>query len=116
MSRMVDIEYAITGVILQKIENPPVPPQPELMLAHHKNIPLTVTRDGDKIVWYPSGQVIVYGLDTTVKTWWPKPKLDDVVNKNVPSYWIRRGAYYQFNTNGSVIVRCDGLNYFWPAG
>jgi len=64
------------------------------------------TVDGP-VLWY-SDKTIKYCHDGRKYTWLKKPTLKDAVESR------ESGSYYEFNIDGSVNAKINGLDYIWP--
>jgi hypothetical protein len=108
----VDIILPTSTFIFQSIEERPIA-HPELWTdaVLHKE-PLGIkTRSGDVVVWNLDGTTDVITENGTYKKWWPKMTIADAI---ASTKWTNSSCF-QFNKDGSVMVRCYGRTYYWPA-
>ena len=108
----VDIVFPTSTLIFQSIEDRPIA-DPELWadaLLHKEPLGIK-TGSGDVVVWNLDGTTNVFTPNGTYKKWWPKITMKEAI---VISKWIHSSCF-QFNTDGSVMGRCFGRTYYWPA-
>lgn len=66
------------------------------------------SENGDTIRWYESGDVDMVKTNGSVKKWYPRPVLSDVILMRP-----NMGVFTQFNSSGEVAQTLNNISWYW---
>ena len=98
----VQILFPFSSVEVQAMEEVPVCP------VRTDSSPVRICAGAVVTVWNLCGVVQRFFGDGTVKTWWPKPTLADVICDA-----DLKKAYFEFHKNGAVTSRSYDSQWYW---
>jgi len=84
-----------------------IPILPTEMQEVAKGLLVRQVDEGVTTMWFPSGHVNRYMADGTIRIWYPKPTINDLVLSPAMS------SSFQFHTNGAVTGWYYGAAYYW---